>query len=169
MTETLEIGFAATHMLWNGTPVMRNPDWIPRTGTHNLWVDAEGKTHGATPKAQPIVRENLPSVTLESQGEEFGETYGVVGEVIPAEWWKAQYRPEKGVMVTREAAAAALRACAWPDSAAPCGHAGNSNDDDATFAGYDREGNCIVRLFMRGKGYFNVKIPRTMFLEIVDE
>ncbi len=105
-------------------------------------------------------------------GGEFGSTYGTIGEIIPAEWWLAEYantRSPKGVMVTREAAAVALRACAWPDSSAPCGLAGNSNDDDATFLDYDKDGNCIVKLFMRGKGFFKVKIPRTMFLEIVDE
>lgn len=167
MMETLEHAFAATHTL-NGVPVMRNPNWRPGGP---LWIDEAGTAYrsGAGRKSEPIVRERLSVATMEAKGEEFGETYGVIGEVIPAEWWKTQYRPGRGVMVTREAAAAALRACAWPDSAAPCGMGSSSNDDDATFTGYDAAGNCIVRLFMRGKGYFKVKIPRAMFLEIVDE
>lgn len=154
---------------------MRNPAWVPRVSKpQDLYVDENGKcvTMAVGRKPLPISSQELPAATKIVQGGEFGQTYGTVGEVIPAEWFLTEYaqnRSAKGVMVTREAAAAALHACAWPDSNAPCGVGSNTNDDDAAFAGYDREGNCIVKLFMRGKGYFRVKIPRTMFLEIEDE
>lgn len=170
---TLEKDFAATHVL-NGVPVMRNPNWVPRSGVNTLWVDAEGNIlgSGVGRKAFPIPRHELPVATVTKQGGKFGKTYGTLGEAIPTEWWLTTYvsnHSARGVMVTREAAAAALRACAWPDSSAPCGLAGNSNDDDAAFEGMDEAGNCIVRLFMRGYGYFRVRIPKAMFLEIVDE
>src|SRR5258708_26773469 len=100
------------------------------------------------------------------EGGVFGVTYARTGEIIPAEWYRTNQILEggkKGVMVTREAAGAALKSCAWPDSDAPCGHAGNSHDDDATFEGKDADGNCIVKLFLRSKGYVRLRIPRTMF------
>ena len=175
MTETLERVFAPTHNI-NGVPVMRNPDWKPGPGGggwNNMWVDDNfvPQKSGRGNKAEPYAPLSLPAVTKIAAGGEFGTTFGAVGEVVPAEWWLADYAnnsSQLGVMVTREAAAAALRACAWPDSSAPCGQAGNSNDDDASFEGYDRDGNCVVRLFMRGKGYFKVKIPRALFLEIAE-
>lgn len=153
---------------------MRNPAWVPRVSKpQDLYVDENGKcvTMAVGRKPLLISSQELPAATKIMQGGEFGQTYGTVGEVIPAEWFLTEYarsHSQKGVMVTREAAAAALRACAWPDSAAPCGQAGNSNDDDASFVDYDAEGNCIVKLFMRGKGYFKVKIPRVMFLEVIE-
>ena len=174
MMETLERVFAPTHIL-HGVQVMRNPDFKFRvTSPKIMWVDEKGNVlpSGIGHKAIPIEVGLLSPAVMEARGEEFGVSFGAVGESIPAEWFLANYaksHAQKGVMVTREAAAAALRACAWPDSSAPCGHAGNSNDDDATFVDYDRAGNCIVKLFMRGKGYFKVRIPKAMFLEIVDE
>jgi hypothetical protein len=75
----------------------------------------------------------------------------------------------KGVMVTREMAGCVLRACAYPDSDAPCGIGADSKDDEATFVGKDSEGNSIVRLFMRNKGFVTVKIPHLVFMEIVSE
>jgi hypothetical protein len=170
MTEELDKIFVPTHIL-NGIPVMRIFPW--KFGT-DPWIDENGNTYKGTTKnkAAPIELGILHPMAQQSRDEKFGVTYGRIGEEISSEWWLSHYshsHAEKGVMVTREAASAALRACAWPDSSAPCGQAGNSNDDDAVFVGRDEGGNCIVRLFMRGKGYFRVKIPASMFLEIVDE
>jgi len=153
---------------------MKNPDADGFRDIANFWIDAEGNTHrtGSGHKAELLTYDDLPAVTMVAKGGEFGESYGTIGQIIPTEWWLSHYAQEhasKGVMVTREAMAAALRASAWPDSDAPCGSAGNSKDDDATCDGKDAEGNCIVRLFMRGSGYFKVKIPRNLFLEVVDE
>lgn len=171
--ETLEKPvFAPTHRL-HGKLVMKNPELGGKNqNPQKLWMDEEGNYYrsGVGNKAEPL--DNLPAVTMVAKGGEFGETFGKVGEIIPTEWYLAHFAQEyspKGVMVTREAAATALRACAWPDSDAPYGSAGNSKDDDATFEGKDAEGNCLVRLFMRGCGFVMVKIPRTMFLEVVDE
>jgi len=177
MEATLERAFIATHTL-HGVLVMRNPDFKfgpGGTSPRKMWVDADGNTYpsGAGNKATPLVADApMPAAIKVQQYDGFGHTHGKIGEVIPSDWYQAHYaqiKSPKGVMVTREAAAAALRASAWPDSDSPCGNAGNSKDDDAAFEGKDAEGNCIVKLFMRGKGYFKVKIPAAMFLEIVDE
>lgn len=173
VAEKLE--FVATHVI-KGNPVMRNPNWVHGRGVGGFWIDAEGKLYTpgqGSSKAVPLSEapKVIAATVGPTEGGEFGVTYARVGDIIPA----AQYHtnalgvPTKGVMVTRDAAGAALRASSWPDSQAPCGHAGNSNDDEATFENKDAEGNCIVRLYMRGKGYVKIKIPRTLFFEVVEE
>lgn len=171
--ETLEKAFIPSHLL-HGVPVMRNPNALGPSDFKHYWVDESGTVHrsGINHKAERIVKDPDPGFVADRENTSFGVAYAKIGEVIPSDWWMTHYahaRSPKGVMISREAAAAALRACAWPDSSAPCGQAGNSNDDDATFSGKDSAGNCIVRLFIRGKGYFQVKIPAAMFLEVVDE
>jgi hypothetical protein len=174
--ETLEKPvFAPTHRL-HGKLVMKNPEFAGKGfgNKERFWVDEMGAFHrtGVGHKAELLEDDQLPAVTKIEKGGEFGETFGRIGEIIPTEWYLAHYAQEhsnKGVMLTREAFGAAMRCATYPDSDSPCGSAGNSKDDDATFEGKDRDGNCIVRLFMRGSGYFLVKIPRTMFLEVMNE
>lgn len=168
MTESLDKLFLPTHTV-DGVPIMRNPD---RTGPSNHYVDEAGNLYHAGVKKVAIYTPPPAAVVRIEPKKPVAVSAHPVGEVIRTDHWIVEYaraHSPNGVNVTREAAAAALRACAWPDSAAPCGHAGNSNDDDATFESYDSNGDCIVKLFMRGKGYFKVRIPQTMFLEIVDE
>jgi hypothetical protein len=165
--------FAPTHTLETGVLVMKNPDWVLTHGPSKHWVDAEGNFHrtGAGAKATPIAPDELPSVSKTAEGGEFGVTFAKVGDIIPAEWWRTQQMLEggaKGVMLTREQAGVALRACAWPDSDAPCGVAGNSHDDEATFENKDKDGNCIVRVFLRRKGYVRLRIASQLYFEVVE-
>lgn len=171
----METVFAPTHTVDPlGIRVMRNPDWVIAHGPSKHWVDEEGNFHrtGVGAKAYLIEDAELPAVTkMLEEGSVFGVTYAKIGDVIPSEWWRTHHTLEggkKGVMITREAAGAALRASAWPDSDAPCGHAGNSHDDDATFEGKDKDGNCIVKVFLRNKGYVRLRIPRILFFEVVE-
>lgn len=176
MPETLEKpAFTATHIL-DGRLVMRNPETGKKglPPIHQFWVDESGLTYatGVGRKASLLEGIQLSPAPVIRKGGEFGEARTLIGEIIPVEWYISRYAQEHsahGVMVSREAVGAALRACAWPDSDSPCGSGGNSKDDDAVFEGKDADGNCIVNLFMRGKGLFKVKIPSNMFLEVVDE